>query len=833
MAYLDWYLNRKLDDRKRACALAWLLFPRLDLVEKIIVEAVHYVHTSARMHKRRTKKLALTELELLQIGILEAAGQQEQTILEAAGQQEQTIPLTPARYVIWYIKQLALCTLPRSSFFVAVGFGRILSNGSVRQILDLHSYLDPCQYLGSKEEKDVRKIAATLREQIYKKYQSIFQTNGQELILAETPKPARPDIHKILKQMILWETGCLPDTDTSYREAQHKRRGGARAFELERTRAHVYTDQEQCLERVRNWQNRSETSFENWRLPPGANSLDDESWMPPDIPDWDEFEKSIMEKIHFKEWQQQQAQKRAKKSRGQASAFEVVIDGEVKAFLHRGEHRSREIYLPASARYVEIRDRGSRTTVANCHLMDPQELPQKGWKSAVRLLSGEKVHFTLFPKLGGDDEEPGISMVVKRTASPLAYLSGVTELLGERGRRLAEFVRRVPAPAFGALLLALMLGAGYAAGRGPMLQQLNALIEQLGFDKKPFDVRFTAVGQRSLQLDLILNPDVVAEAFIDWDDPSRPDPVGGTRIYPGIGIPAGPNRLLLSPITHTYFQDNRVPPEGLRRTVRVHIVPTELPKVRPEPLREENLHPSRRIWVLPYGVVLDPPEAELRIVSPSAGEIVAPTTEVQIQAAALTADIHLLAFDVAHPEVYQYLGKLPPPPFGQEKTLTRVIDTSQLQAAGPFRLVALSSEQLTARVGDRMEWRDISQTAPRTEVEVRHAGVILAPRPGAVVSGIDTVRAQVFLANTYVAAVLCPAQAGGACWVQNTGQPVAPFVEFSRKVFYAGKDTYELFLGITYDPEFFKEGAPLAQRPLTDREGRRVYWVGPVPVEEQ
>jgi len=829
MPYLEWYQTRDPKERRRAYKLALWLCPSHELVvERIIPDAVHFVQTSA-WNKKRMKKITFLHSQLFQLGIL-----------RAAEEHWESLPLTPVRGWMWYISYLAQCTVRYGSFATIAGFAGLLSNGSKKDCVDLHNYLDPLRAGGKKISLDGQRAFDDLRPLMYAKFQKIFQTCDQELKLQDRPKQPGDDIYNILKRMIPWETECLPATYPAYCAEQQRRRGPVRRVELERTRVHVAIDQEQCLERVKSWNNRFSATFDLWRLPllapnllgvPGGGAPGGGAWRPPDMSHWDEIDERIQKEILWKEHKEKEKQPRAKTKHGQESTFEVVVDGRVTALLNRRKPSSGKISLPTSARYVEIRDRGSRATVANCHLMDPQELPQKGWKSTVKLFSGEKVHFALFPKPGGDDEGPGISMLVKRAAWPLAYLAGVAELLGERGRRLAELVGRIPAVALGALLLALMLGAGYATGRGAMLQQLNALIEQLGFDK-PFDVRFSAARQRSLQLDLRLHTDVVAEAFIDWDDPSQPDPVGGTRIYPGVGIPAGPNKLLLSPITHTYFPDDRVPPDGLRRTVRMRIVPTELPKERPEALSEANLHPSQRIWVLPYGVVLDPPEAELRIVSPPAGEIVTPTTEIQIRAGALTAAIHLLALDLAHPDVYQYLGKLPPPPFGQESTLTRVIDTSQLQAAGPFRLVALSSEQLTARVGDRVEWRDIPQTAPRTEVEVRHAGIIVSPRPGAVVSGIDTVRAQVFLPNTYVAAVLCPAQAG-ACVVQNNGQTVVPFVEFSRKVFYAGKDTYELFLGITYDPELFKEGAPLAQRPLTDREGRWVYWVGPVPVEEQ
>lgn len=387
---------------------------------------------------------------------------------------------------------------------------------------------------------------------------------------------------------------------------------------------------------------------------------------------------------------------------------------------------------------------------------------------------------------------------------------------------------RAPLPVAALFLLVVLMGAVGVGTYTALLSQFNDLVRQLHFDK-PFEPRLSAVGQRSLQLDLSLHKDVVREAFVDWGDPSSPDPVGGTRIYPTAeGIETGQEKLLLPPITHEY---GSVPREGLRTTVRVRIVPTTLPEVRPEPLIEANLNPSRRIWVLTYGIVLDPPEAELSVISPKAGEIITPTTEVQVRAGALTADIHFLALDPANPTIYRYLGKMPPPPLGQEAKFTHVLDTSRLGLSGPFRLVVVSTNQLEPAADGTVEWRAISQAVPRDEVEVRHAGVILSPTQGMeVLSDIETVRAKVVLPNTYAAAVICAKQAAGACFVQNDGLAVAPFTEFSIQAFYAGPDTYEVYLGITQDPNLFERGGRLTPRPLSDREGRPVFWIGPVEV---
>jgi hypothetical protein len=147
--------------------------------------------------------------------------------------------------------------------------------------------------------------------------------------------------------------------------------------------------------------------------------------------------------------------------------------------------------------------------------------------------------------------------------------------------------------------------------RQELLSQYAALVRALGFDE-PFAVRFSPVGQRRLQLDVSVDTQVVREVYVDWGDVAAPDPVGGTRIYPGRGIEVGQTRLRLSPIVHDY---SAVPPEGLRTTAKVRIVALELSTVRPETLTRERLNPARRLWVLPYGIVLDPPEAKLRFLS--------------------------------------------------------------------------------------------------------------------------------------------------------------------------------------------------------------------------
>ena len=498
--------------------------------------------------------------------------------------------------------------------------------------------------------------------------------------------------------------------------------------------------------------------------------------------------------------------------------FEASLDSE--------KSNSVRITVPSSARYVEIRDNESRLMAANCHLVDPQDLPKTGWKSSVELGSGKEISFELFPEYYNQErQEIGISLHAQ--VQEETSLAKATVQFWER---LQEWVQSLTVPAryaVTALFLLLLTGAsGMVIAYTALLEQFNTLVKELHFDE-PFAIRLSAVGRRSLQLDLSLYTNVVHEIFVDWGDPSNPDPVGGTRIYPTEGIKTERERMLLPPIIHEY---GLVPPEGLRTTVHVRIVPTVLPEVRPESLSEAELNPERRIWVLPYGIILDPPEAELKIVSPKNEEVIPSVTEVQITGGALTADIHLLTQDAEDLTVYRYLRKIPPPPLAQEATtLTSIIDTSQFGLSGPFRLVVVSTDQLEPAADGTVEWHTIPQAAPLHAVEVRHAGVMLSPTQGEVVSGIGKVRAQVFLPNTYAAAVICPTQAD-SCWVQNNGLSITSFAEFSINARYGGRDTYQVYLGVTHAPSFFQNGDKLTPRPLRDREGQPVYWIGPVEV---
>jgi hypothetical protein len=248
-------------------AISWLREPAplsvLSVEQRILPEAVDFVHKSARRNIRRQRRITFLELQLFQLGILHAA--------EEVGQ---SLPLTPVRGWMWYISHLASCTVLYSSFDTLVGFVGLLSNGSPDQCVKLYNYLDPPDDNGNKAggtriPLDGRRALDELQQLMYVKFQHLFQTNGQTLKLQDTPKQAgnQDEIHNILKHMLLWETEHIPDTYSVYCVAQQQRRGGARKVELEQTRVHIAIDQEQCLERVKGWNDRFNTTFDIWRLP--------------------------------------------------------------------------------------------------------------------------------------------------------------------------------------------------------------------------------------------------------------------------------------------------------------------------------------------------------------------------------------------------------------------------------------------------------------------------------------------------------------------------------------------------------------------------------------
>src|SRR5262245_46290733 len=126
MSYLDWYLHLQKNYRQRGYDLCVLLCPDSEtVVKKIIPKAVEIACQNARKQQRRDQsgrkhwKISFTDPQLYQVALLEAA------------QQHAKLPDHPfASWLVRYLAFLSLCTLQRNSFYVAVGFARILNTGS-------------------------------------------------------------------------------------------------------------------------------------------------------------------------------------------------------------------------------------------------------------------------------------------------------------------------------------------------------------------------------------------------------------------------------------------------------------------------------------------------------------------------------------------------------------------------------------------------------------------------------------------------------------------------------------------------------------------------------
>jgi len=220
---------------------------------------------------------------------------------------------------------------------------------------------------------------------------------------------------------------------------------------------------------------------------------------------------------------------------------------------------------------------------------------------------------------------------------------------------------------------------------------------------------------------------------------------------------------------------------------------------------------------------------QLTIVSPSHGDVVPAMLEVRLRAAAISDDIHLLVTDATTPAIYHHVGRIAAPLAGRAETLTRLIDTTGFGDAGTFRLVAISTNRLSVAPGGQVDARAIPSSIPVDDIEVRHAGAILAPVGGERVGAVETVRVQGFLPRTYVAAVVRPVGQGGY-WVQNTGILVSPTIPIPLRVHFGGAGVYHLYVGVTSDPELFTEGGYVTRLPEQDRAAKPVYWLGPIEV---
>lgn len=395
MLYLDWYLRLDEKSRESGYDLGLLICPDPEtVVRKIIPKAVEIACRNTRKQNRRDGpdrkhwKMYFTDPQLFQIGILEAS---------RIHLQQSECP--PANWLIRYIGFLSLCTLQRNSFYVAIGFERILNTGSARDILELYEWLSyrlsPNGPSLGRDEKSANDIYSSLHEQIYREFKDSFQTSGHRLMFDKVPKGSGDIdeiIYRVLDKMIPWGTDHLPTANKVY----------ARSYErimVEMSLAHVCIDQQRCLQNVKRDNDHISGSFDTWRVPIPNSAAPVE---PPSTrkPNWQDVEEEIMKEIHWLE---------EKFKRGWGSNYEVVVDDEIKDSIARGG--SVEISLPPFARYVEIRDAESKMMLANCHLMDPHDLPEAGWKSSIEVPSGGRINFHLSQDLR-PDEMVGMSMKI-------------------------------------------------------------------------------------------------------------------------------------------------------------------------------------------------------------------------------------------------------------------------------------------------------------------------------------------------------------------------------------------------------------------------------------
>jgi hypothetical protein len=395
MSHLDWYLHLEERYRQKGYDLGLLICPDPEtVVTKIIPKAVEIACRNARKQGRRGSlsrthwKMHFTQPQLYQISILEAS-------LTHA---RQSGPLLVS-WLTRYIGFLSLCTLQRNSFYVAVGFERILNTGSAKDTLELYEWLFYSLFPDlppiGRDDKSVNDICSSLHEQIYREFKEGFQTDGERLMFDQVAKGIggiNDEIYQALDKMIPWETDHIPT-------ASQVLAGRYQSLMAEMSLSHICMDQQRCLEDAKRNNGHIRESFDTWRVPiPG----DCAPAKPPGtrMPGWPEVEEEIMKEIH---WSEERAR------RGWGAAFEVVVDGEIKDSVSWGA--TVEIALPPFARYVEIRDADSKAMVANCHLMDPHDLPASGWKSSVRVPAGGRIDFS-FRRDQTGAEMAGLSMRV-------------------------------------------------------------------------------------------------------------------------------------------------------------------------------------------------------------------------------------------------------------------------------------------------------------------------------------------------------------------------------------------------------------------------------------
>ena len=204
---LDWYARMKPAHQQSAYALAWRLCGNQDTaVRQIIPIAVDIAYKDLRFNRNRRDryngrgyKIWLSDPELLQIGILEAAKQKD-----VAPRSDPWLPLP-------YIAHLTLCTLPRSSFYVAVGFGRLLTGERSPEVLHLYELLDSsgCR---SRDEGHARSVLRTISGEMLEQFRERMPAAEAQLALTQIPKKPDDALYRALAAVVPWESSHLPET---------------------------------------------------------------------------------------------------------------------------------------------------------------------------------------------------------------------------------------------------------------------------------------------------------------------------------------------------------------------------------------------------------------------------------------------------------------------------------------------------------------------------------------------------------------------------------------------------------------------------------------------
>ncbi len=292
------------------------------------------------------------------------------------------------------------------------------------------------------------KIYSKISQAMYKQFNHMLQAENQELVLQDKPKCVEDVIYNILDYMIPWETNHIQDTHSSFCAwqtalRQRRKKSGKPSLKvltrqrhrapetvLETTIAHVCIDQRICLERVKSWLQTLKTVFDHWRLPllqhvsqavKGAmGGSDDLGPPPPDVSNWHEIEEKIMKEILWSERRQKLKLNRQQDSR---AVFDVLVDGKVHACIRQDAPEPLRLSLTDTARYIEIQDQETAIMVANCHLMDPEDLPAKGWSRSMVLPAGGQLHVTFIPEREGEALAEGMTLELNICSPQIQWIS--------------------------------------------------------------------------------------------------------------------------------------------------------------------------------------------------------------------------------------------------------------------------------------------------------------------------------------------------------------------------------------------------------------------------